>query len=195
MDMELLAGVLGEYEGLDDAGVAAALNQPGAATSRAVTMAEFMRVAYATGLYARLQAVMRGEVTRDSTGDVAALLKMLDGGMTDVDLSGEAGERMLATLTSGRLASDDEIAKLRSLAVVSGRSRADELGLGDVRAEDVTAARRLLADRATAEDRRREYDAIRERLVAGYLDALAWINAEEAVGHDAPTWDGVVGRL
>lgn len=196
MNIELLAGVVSEFDAeIDDESVAAALNQTGEPTSRPVSMTEIMRVVYETGLFAKLQAATKNtELSRDAYGEVAALLKLLDVG-TVVDMDGETGKRIMATLTEGRFASNEVLAKLRSLAVVPGRSRADVLGLGEVRAEDVRAARRLLDERAAAAEKKAEFDALRERLIAGYLGTLAWLNAEDAAGHDAPSWSDVAGRF
>ena len=195
--MERLARELTQpqYADMDDKTAANLLNTPSEPTARPVAVAEMLNGAYQTGLYARLLAASKRELPDDVYGELTALLHLVNSPIQTIDMTSVAAQRMVATLTGAGLVTAQEVEMLRALAVVPGHSRAQELGLAAVTADDVAAAREWLAAEAAEAERRVVYAAMRERLVTGYHAGLAWLAAEEQAGHDAPEWSDVVERL
>lgn len=197
MSIELLADTLAgaEYAGLDDKSVVVLLNEAGVDSMRLVPVAELLNGAYQTGLYARLLAASKKELHDEVYGELTALLHLVNSPIQAIDLSSAAAQRMIATLTGAGLVTAQEVGMLQQLAIVPGKSRAQELGLGEVTVGDIAAARDWLAAREAEAGRVAAYASLRERLVNGYHGALAWLAAEEQSGHDAPEWTDVVARL
>jgi len=199
MNIEILADELAgaEYARLDDKQAATALNELPPPVERRVPVVELLNGAYQTGMYARLLAAQRDETLKpDVFGELTALLKLVDGPIQEIDLHSAAAQRMMATLTGAGLVAPEEAQMVAALAVAQPPSRAQELGWPNgVTAEDVAAARALLAEREKATERGAAYAALRERLTAGYGAALAFLAADEGAGKGAPEWADVVGRF
>lgn len=203
MDYQILATELREatYANMTDAEAADALNAVNVLAYQPVTVAALASAAYGMGLVVRLRAAIRNTQTPVELVAVCeSLLDLLSAPFPTVDFFGidgtpdPASGAMLETLVEAGLLSEAEAGALTELAIVRA-SRAGQLGLGHVTADDIVIARGWYAAQEAEAARLAAFAALRERLVDGYHGALAWLAVLQDGGQAAPEWAEVVGRL
>lgn len=180
MNYQTLANeiALPTYAGMSDAEIMDALNTPGASTRRAVPLAALLATAALNGSYAAVKATEANDNAPAAVrGVCASVLVLLSGVFQEINLDDPRVQASLGALAQAGVLSAAQMAEIDALAVVPGRSRAQELGLGDVVEADIQAARDWLA-----------IQALRQRLVNGYNAALVMLAQTE----DMPGWDAVV---
>lgn len=190
MNYHILAGELQQpqYAEMDDAAAAAALNAVVERRQR-VAISALQARAMETGIYVALRvAVQNPQAPPQLQAVCQTVLDLANASFADVDLDNPASVQMFGALQAAEVITAQQAAAIDALANVTQPSRAAALGLGAVTAEDVGAARaEVLRDAAFAQ--------LRERLVTGYVAALAWLQQQQAAGADAPAWDDVLARL
>lgn len=169
---------LPQYAGMTNDEIAAALNEVGASTRRAVPLAALLATAALNGSYAAVKATEANDNAPAAVrGVCASVLVLLSGVFQEINLDDPRVQASLGALAQAGVLTQTQAAEIDALAVVPGRSRAQELGLGMVAEADVVAARDWLA-----------IQALRQRLVNGYNAALVMLAQTE----DVPGWDAVV---
>lgn len=184
------------YAGMSDGEIAAALNAVSASTRRAVPLAALLATAALNGSYAAVKAAAESEAAPAQVrGVCASVLVLLSGVFQEVNLDDPRVQGALGALTQAGVLSAAQMAEIDALADAPGRSRAQELGLGVVSEADVAAARDWQAAQEAEAARLALFAALRERLVSGYLAALAQLQARQGSGAAAPAWDDVLAWM
>lgn len=186
MDYSTLATELQQpqYSGMTDAEIAATLNTPGEATRRRVPIAELQARAMESGVYTALRVVVGNTQAPAELRAVAqTVLDLSNARFDDVDLDNASAQQMFGALQQAGIITPDQAAAIDALATVPGVSRATVLGLGAV-TEAMVATARLWP----------EYEALRNRLAAGYNSAVGALDASLAAGVLA-TWYDLVAMI
>lgn len=198
MDYTILAAEIGlpQYAGMTNDEIAAALNAVSAATRRAVPLAALLATAVLNGSYAAVKATEANDNAPAAVrGVCASVLVLLSGVFQEINLDDPRVQTNLGALTQAGVLTQQQAAQIDALATVPGRSRAQELGLGVVVEVDIAAARDWQAAQEAEAARLAAYATLRERLVSGYLAALAQLQARQESGAAAPAWDDVLARM
>lgn len=197
--MSVLANELrrSEYVGLTDEAAAAALNALPAVVTQRVGVSELMGTLFSAGIWGKLVVAERTatSLNNETFEALRSLLDMRSPVIGDVDISGTTFNRWLNLLVQASIITGADRTTLRALANVQPPSRATVLGLGTVTAAQVAEARAVIVAEDAAALNAAEYAVVRERLVAGYGAALAWLNGQEQAGAAVPGWDAVVARF
>lgn len=203
MDYQILAAELREaaYAGMSDERAADALNAVNVLAYRPVSVAALASAAYGMGLTVRLRAAIRDtQAPVELVAVCESLLDLLKAPFPTVDFFEADGSpdaatgAMLAMLSAAGLLSEAEVEQLQALAIVRA-SRASQLSLPSVTADDIAIARGWYAAQDVEAARLASFAALQERLVTGYHGALAWLAGRRASGQAAPEWGDVVGRM
>lgn len=198
MDYQTLANeiALPTYAGMSDAGIMDALNTPGAPTRRRVPIADLQARAMETGVYTALRVVVgNAQAPAELRAMAQTVLDLSNARFADVDLDNASARQMFGALQAAGVISQQQAAQIDALAVVPGRSRAQELGLGVVSEADVAAARDWQAAHEAEATRRAAYDRIQERLINSPRSALARLQIMRHDGTPAPNWAEVLEWL
>lgn len=198
MDYRLLLDEIAQpaYAGMSDGEIVAALNALTAPTRRRVPIADLQARAMETGVYTALRVVVgNAQAPAELRAMAQTVLDLSNARFADVDLDNASARQMFDALQAAGVISQQQAAEIDALATVPGRSRAQELGLPAVTVEDVEAARDWLAAQEAEAARLALYLALRERLVSGYLAALAQLQTRRESGANAPAWDEVLTWL
>jgi len=175
---------LAQYAGMTDTEIVAALNTPGPSTRRRVLISDLQARAMETGVYTALRgAVIDDRVPADLRAVCQTVLDLAQARFADVDLDNAASRQMFGALQQAGIITPDQAAAIDALATVPGVSRATALGLGAV-TEAMVATARLWP----------EYEALRNRLAAGYNSAVGALDASLAAGVLA-TWYDLVAMI
>lgn len=184
------------YAGMSDGEIAAALNAVSASTRRAVPLAALLATAALNGSYAAVKAAAESEAAPAQVrGVCASVLVLLSGVFQEVNLDDPRVQASLGALAQSGVLTQAQMAEIDALADVPGRSRAQELGLEPVTEQDLQDARAWLAAQEAEAARQALFAALRERLVSGYLVALAQLQARQESGAAAPAWDDVLAWM
>lgn len=187
---------LPQYAGMTDAEIAASLNALSAATRRAVLIQELQAAAMGNGVYTALRVVvLDASLPVQLRAAAQTVLDLAGAQFPAVDLDSPASRQMFGVLEQAGVVTAEQAAQIDALATVPGRSRAQELGLGDVVEADIQAARDWLAAQEAAALRLAAYDAIQERLINGPHGVLARLQVMRHDGTPAPNWDEVLTWL
>lgn len=184
------------YVGMSDDDVADALNALTAPTRRRVPIADLQARAMETGVYTALRVVVgNAQAPAELRAMAQTVLDLANARFADIDLDNSASRQMFGALQRAGVISQQQAAQIDALATVPGRSRAQEIGLGVVVEVDIAAARDWQAAQEAEAARLALFAALRERLVSGYLAALAQLQARQESGAAAPAWDDVLAWM
>lgn len=186
-----------QYIGMTDAEIAAALNAPGASTRRRVPIAELQARAMESGVYTALRVVVgNAQAPAELRAVAQTVLDLANARFADVDMDNASAVQMFGALQQAGVLTQQQAAQIDALATVPGVSRAAALGLAAaVTVEDIQAAWDWIAAQEAESARLAAFAALRERLVSGYLAALAQLQARRESGANAPAWDEVLTWL
>lgn len=185
-----------QYAGMSDAEITDALNTPGASTRRRVPIAELQAQAMESGVYTALRVVVgNAQAPAELRAVAQTVLDLANARFADVDMDNASAVQMFGALQQAGVITAQQAAQIDALATVPGVSRAQVLGLGAVGEADVAAARDWLAAQEAEAARLALFAALRERLVNGYLAALAQLQARQESGANAPAWNEVLTWL
>ena len=198
MDYNTLSNEINQpqYAGMSDAEIAAALNAPGASTRRRVPIADLQARAMETGVYTALRVVVgNAQAPAELRAMAQTVLDLANARFADIDLDNSASRQMFGALQAAGVLTQVQAAEIDALAVVPGRSRAQEIGLGVVIEADVAAARDWQAAQEAEATRRAAYDLLRERLINGPRAVLSSLQVMLYDGTPAPDWAEVMEWL
>lgn len=173
-----------QYIGMTNAEIAAALNAPGASTRRRVPIAELQARAMESGVYTALRVVVgNAQAPAELRAVAQTVLDLANARFADVDMDNASALQMFGALQQAGIITPQQAAAIDGLADVPGVSRATALGVGAV-TEAMVATARLWP----------EYEALRNRLAAGYNSAVGALDASLAAGVLA-TWYDLVAMI
>ena len=198
MDYNTLSNEINQpqYAGMSDAEIAAALNAPGASTRRRVPIADLQVRAMETGVYTALRVVVgNAQAPAELRAMAQTVLDLANARFADIDLDNSASRLMFGALQAAGVLTQVQAAEIDALAVVPGRSRAQEIGLGVVIEADVAAARDWQAAQEAEATRHAQYDGLRERLINGPRAAMSRLQVMQYDGTPAPAWAEVLEWL
>ena len=199
MMYDVLAGeiVKPEYADMTDAEIVEALNAPGVSTRRRVGISELQALAMESGVYTALRVVVgNAQAPAELRAVAQTVLDLANARFADVDMDNASAVQMFGALQQAGVITAQQAAMIDALADVPGTARWQTMGLAAaVTVEDIQAAWDWIAAQEAESARLAAFAALRERLVSGYLAALAQLQARRESGANAPAWDEVLTWL